>query len=126
MADLKKIRLVDLTELEVYNISEFGDSLSIDFIGKSLDVLSEIFQKQEVLSVIQYYVGFDLSKSYADYIIYVSASEQANILISIDYTVNDETTESKFKETRENIQTVVIRKRTLSERIQIIEERLGV
>ena len=122
----KTIRFIDLTELTIHNISESGDNLTIDFTGKSMDDLITAFKKSENIAIIQYYVGFDLVKSFADFVVYVSAVEKANQLISIDYATTDSATESGFAETRSDIQTVIIRKKTLEERIAIVENAVGV
>ena len=57
---------------------------------------------------------------------YVSAVENANVLISTDYATVDTTTKSGFAETRADIQTITIRKKTDSERISKLEEKVGV
>ena len=125
-ADTKRIRFVDLSELEVYNIIESGDSLQIQFKSATISNLIAKFKNSTNCEILQYYVGLVLSKAYADYIVYVSAVEDANVLISTDYATVDAATESGFAETRADIQTITIRKKTDSERISKLEEKVGV
>lgn len=124
--DTKRIRFVDSTELEVYNLIENGDSLQIQFKNATISDLIAKFKDSVNCAVLQYYVGLDLMKAYADYIVYVSAVENANVLVSIDYATIDSTTESGFAEIRADIQTISIRKKTDSERITGLEEKVGV
>ena len=125
-ADTKRIRFVDLSELEVYNIIESGDSLQIQFKSAAISDLIAKFKNSANCEILQYYVGLVLSKAYADYIVYVSAVETANVLLNVDYATVDATTESGFAETRADVQTITIRKKTDSERISKLEEKVGV
>lgn len=62
---MKKIRLVDQTEIEIYNITQSGDTLQIDILNGDATALEETFKDADNLSVIQYYVGEDLMIAYA-------------------------------------------------------------
>ena len=125
-ADTKRIRFVDLSELEVYDLVENGDSLLIKFKNATISDLIAKFKDSTNCEILQYYVGLVLTKAYADYVVYVSAVETANVLLNIDYATVDETTESGFAETRADVQTITIRKKTDSERISKLEEKVGV
>ena len=124
--DTKRIRFVDLSELEIYNIIENGDNLQIQFKSATISDLITKFKDSANCATLQYYVGLVLTKAYADYIVYLSAVENANVLLSVDYTTVDEATESGFAETRSDIQTITIRKKTDSERIAELEAKVGV
>ena len=124
--DTKRIRFVDLSELEVYNIVESGDSLQIQFKNATISDSIAKFKDSTNCGILQYYVGLVLTKAYTGYIVYVSAVENANVLISTDYATVDTTTESGFAEVRADIQTITIRKKTDSERISKLEEKVGV
>ena len=64
---MKKIRFSDNTELEIYNISCSGNTLTVEVLnGKSTD-LETLFKDSDNLAVIQYYVGTELVKGYAGY-----------------------------------------------------------
>ena len=124
--DTKRIRFVDSSELEIYNIIENGDNLQIQFKSATISDLIAKFKVSANCAILQYYVGLALTKAYADYIVYLSAVENANVLLSVDYATVDETTESGFAETRSDIQTITIRKKTDSERIAELEAKVGV
>ena len=124
--DTKRIRFVDLSELEIYNIIESGDSLQIQFKNATISDLIAKFKDSANCAILQYYVGLVLTKAYADYIVYVSAVETANVLLNVDYETIDKATESGFAETRADIQTITIRKKTDSERIAELEAKVGV
>ena len=117
---------MDLSELEIYNIIESGDSLQIQFKNATISDLIAKFKDSANCAILQYYVGLVLTKAYADYIVYMSAVETANVLLNTDYATVDETTESGFAETRADIQTITIRKKTDSERIAELEAKVGV
>ena len=125
-AGTRRIRFVDLREAEIYNIVENGDSLSISFMNGDMELLKATFQDSENCAVLQYYVGYDLFKAYNDFVVYVSIKEDANVLISKDETVVDDSTPSGYAEVRADIQTVTIRKRTTDERLRILEKAMGV
>lgn len=109
MADIKKIQFVDLSELEIYNISQSGDYLTIDFIGKDLGVLIEKFKQPILIEKIDFYINDVLKESYTGFIMYVSANEKSSGMVEIT----------------DKMQTITIRKKTLEERVSDIEERLG-
>ena len=125
-ADTKRIRFTDLSELEIYNIIENGDSLQIQFKNATISDLIAKYKDSTNCEILQYYVGLVLTKAYSDYIVYVSAVETANVLLSVDYATIDETTGSGFAETRADIQAITIRKKTDSERITELEAKVGV
>ena len=104
-ADTRRIRFVDLKEVEIYNIVENGDSLSISFMNGDMELLKATFQDSENCAVLQYYVGYDLFKAYNDFVVYVSIKEDANVLISKDETVVDDSTPSGYAEVRADIVT---------------------
>lgn len=109
MADIKKIRFVDLTELNVYSVSESDGNLTIRFTGLNIADLIIAFKKSDNLVKIDYYVNDTLEKSYDKYTVFVSASEVP----------------SGFVEIAGNIQTIVVRKKTLEERVEALEELGG-
>ena len=122
----KKIRLYDLTELEIENITQAGDSLRIEFKGMSLDDLIATFKVQENLQMIQYYVNTTMMTAYAGFIIYESAEEIANGIVTINQDVLNESTPSGFEETYEDLQKIVIRKKNYNERLVDLEQKVGV
>ena len=64
-ADTKRIRCVDLSELEIYNIVESGNSLQIQFKNATISDLIAKFKDSANCAILQYYVGLILTKAYA-------------------------------------------------------------
>lgn len=107
---MKKIRLVDQTEIEIYNITQSGDTLQIDILNGDATALEEIFKDADNLSVIQYYVGEDLMIAYARFDQLQSYAKKMNQVLAVDYTIEDETTDSGFAETKADVLTVTLAK----------------
>ena len=107
---MKKIRLVDQTEIEIYNITQSGDTLQIDILNGDATALEEIFKDADNLSVIQYYVGEDLMIAYARFDQLQSYAKTMNQVLAVDYTIEDETTDSGFAETKADVLTVTLAK----------------
>lgn len=107
---MKKIRLVDQTEIEIYNITQSGDTLQIDILNGDATALEEIFKDADNLSVIQYYVGEDLMIAYARFDQLQSYAKRMNQVLAVDYTIEDETTDSGFAETKADVLTVTLAK----------------
>ena len=64
---MKKIRFSDNTELEIYNISCSGNTLTVEVLNGNSTELETLFKDSDNLAVIQYYVGTELVKGYAGY-----------------------------------------------------------
>jgi len=107
---MKKIRLVDQTEIEIYNITQSGDTLQIDILNGDATALEEIFKDADNLSVIQYYVGEDLMIAYARFDQLQSYAKRMSQVLAVDYTTEDETTDSGFAETKADVLTVTLAK----------------
>lgn len=107
---MKKIRLVDQTEIEIYNITQSGDTLQIDILNGDATALEEIFKDADNLSVIKYYVGEDLMIAYARFDQLQSYAKKMNQVLAVDYTIEDETTDSGFAETKADVLTVTLAK----------------
>ena len=107
---MKKIRLVDQTEIEIYNITQSGDTLQIDILNGDATALEETFKDADNLSVIQYYVGEDLMIAYARFDQLQSYAKRMNQVLAVDYTIEDETTDSGFAETKADVLTVTLAK----------------
>lgn len=107
---MKKIRLVDQTEIEIYNITQSGDTLQIDILNGDATALEETFKDADNLSVIQYYVGEDLMIAYARFDQLQSYTKRMGQVLAVDYTIEDETTDSGFAETKADVLTVTLAK----------------
>lgn len=107
---MKKIRLVDQTEIEIYNITQSGDTLQIDILNGDATALEETFKDADNLSVIQYYVEEDLMIAYARFDQLQSYVKRMFQVLAVDYTIEDETTDSGFAETKADVLTVTLAK----------------
>ena len=107
---MKKIRLVDQTEIEIYNITQSGDTLQIDILNGDASTLEETFKDSDNLSVIQYYIEEDLMIAYARFDQLQSYVKRMSQVLAVDYTIEDETTDSGFAETKADVLTVTLAK----------------
>lgn len=107
---MKKIRLVDQKEIEIYNITQSGDTLQIDILNGDATALEETFKDADNLSVIQYYVEEDLMIAYARFDQLQSYVKRMSQVLAVDYTIEDETTDSGFAETKADVLTVTLAK----------------
>ena len=107
---MKKIRLVDQTEIEIYNITQSGDTLHIDILNGNATSLETAFADADNLSVIQYYVDTDLMCAYAKFDQLQSYIKRMDQVLSVDYTTPDETTDSGFAETKADVLTITLAK----------------
>lgn len=105
---MKKIRLTNQTEIEVYNISDTKESLTISFLNADSNNMETVFSSAENLTIIQYFVGTDLMKGYAGFTRLQKYEKQMGVTISIDYTTPDSSTESGFAETTVDILTITM------------------
>lgn len=115
---MKKIRLVDQTEIEIYNITQSGDTLQIDILNGDATALEETFKDADNLSVIQYYVGEDLMIAYARFDQLQSYTKRMGQVLAVDYTIEDETTDSGFAETKADVLTVTLAKLSKIESVE--------
>lgn len=107
---MKKIRLVDQTEIEIYNITQSGDTLHIDILNGNATSLETTFADADNLSAIQYYVDTDLMCAYAKFDQLQSYIKRMDQVLSVDYTTPDETTDSGFAETKADVLTITLAK----------------
>lgn len=107
---MKKIRLVDNTEIEIYNITESGSTILIDILNADANNMETSFSNSANLETIQYYVGTDLMKGYAGYTEFPWYKKVRNQTIDIDYNTPDPSTKSGFEETKADIFTACISK----------------
>lgn len=105
---MKKIRLANGSEYEIYYISESSGTLKISILDADSEAMEEVLRNADNTSVIQYYVGIDLMKGYARYTKLSKYEKLMDQLISIDYNTPDETTESGFSETHADILSIYL------------------
>ena len=108
---MHKIRFSNDTEIEVSGVSQAGDILSIQIETSDLNAVREAFKdKPEVTRRMKYYVGADLLRGYAGYTKLSGITYQPDVVKNIDYSVEDDTTESGFAETVVDVVTVQMQK----------------
>lgn len=105
---MKKIRFNDLSELEIYDITESGDILTIDILNAAAGDMETLFSARDNLSAIQYFVGTDLIRGYAGYTELREYGKKMGQTISTDYSTPDAATRSGFAETVADILTVTL------------------
>lgn len=108
---MNKIRFSDNTEIEVSGVSQAGETLSIQIETSDLNTVRAAFKdKPGATRRIRYYVGSDLLRGYAGYTRLAKIEYQPDVIKDIDYSVEDDTTESGFKETVVDMVTVKMQK----------------
>ena len=108
---MHKIRFSNDTEIEVSGVSQAGDTLSIQIETSDLNAVREAFKdKPEATRRMKYYVGADLLRGYAGYTKLSGITYQPDVVKDIDYSVEDDTTESGFAETVVDMVTVQMQK----------------
>lgn len=107
---MKKIRLADQTEIEIYNISASGNTLMIAILNGDATALEAVFQNKDDISVIQHYAGVDLIRGYAGYTQLKGYHKSMGQTISTDWSAQDASTESGFAETKADILTIYLEK----------------
>ena len=105
---MKKIRFVDGTETEIYDISDSGKILSIQILNGDSNEMETKFSDKENLATIKYFVGTDLIKGYARYTNLTHCIKEKNKVISIDYETPDGETDSGFAEEKADVLTMYI------------------
>lgn len=95
---MKKIRLVDQTEYEVYNIACVDNAFTIEMLNADSNAMEAAFSAPDNLAVIRYYVGTELIKGYAGYTVLQQYSKKKNQIISTDYNTPETSTSSGFAE----------------------------
>ena len=108
---MNKIRFSDNTEIEVSGVTLAGDTLSIQIETSDLNTVRNAFKdKPLATNRMRYYVGTDLIRGYAGYTKLTGIEYQSDVVQEVDYSIEDDTTESGFVETVSDVVTVKMRK----------------
>ncbi len=108
---MNKIRFSDNTEIEVSGVTLAGDTLSIQIETSDLNTVRNAFKdKPLATNRMRYYVGTDLIRGYAGYTKLTGIEYQPDVVQEVDYSIEDDTTESGFVETVSDVVTVKMRK----------------
>ena len=117
---MKKIRFTDKTELEIYNISCSGNTLTVEILNGNSSDLETLFKDSDNLAVLQYYVGTELVKGYSGYTQLQKYEKRMNQTISTDYNTPDSSTESGFAEEKADISVITLIK---PEKIEAVADK---
>lgn len=123
---MKKIRFVDQTELEIYDITCNKETLCIKILNADPAEMEGIFSNSANMAAVQYYVDTDLMQAYAGYTQSVSINKALGVVIAIDYETPDETTESGFSETKADIVTVTLQKKKVEDEVAELKEQVSI
>lgn len=108
---MNKIRFSDNTEIEVSGVTLAGDTLSIQIETSDLNTVRNAFKDKPLATRrMRYYVGADLIRGYAGYTKLTGIEYQPDVVQEVDYSIEDDTTESGFVETVSDVVTVKMRK----------------
>ena len=117
---MKKIRFSDNTELEIYNISCSGNTLTVEILNGNSSDLETLFKDSDNLAVLQYYVGTELVKGYSGYTQLQEYKKRMDQTISTDYSTPDSSTESGFAEEKADISVITLVK---PEKIDVVSDQ---
>ncbi|MSS89685.1 hypothetical protein FYJ45_15745 [Eisenbergiella tayi] len=107
---MNKLRFSDNSEMEVIGVSCAGNILKINVPGTGLDNLVTDFKDSTKLSPLRYFEDDVLLRGYAGYTKFDGMDYTPDVLQEVDYTTEDVTTESGFREVRADIVTVTLEK----------------
>lgn len=95
---MNRIVFSDNTEIQINEVSQAADALSITIDTSDINELSEKFQNKSLTKVMRYYSGIDLIRGYSGYTNLKNISYIPQVTVSVDYSTEDPTTESGFVE----------------------------
>lgn len=95
---MKKIIFADNTEIQISDISNSSDALSIVIDTSDINSVVNKFRSLNSTSVMRYYSGIDLIRGYAGYTKMREVKFEPDVVANVDYSETDQTTESGFVE----------------------------
>lgn len=95
---MNKIIFADNTEIQISDISNQNDMLSITVYTSNVDSVIEKFRDKSATSVMRYYAETDLIRGYAGFTKMQNVSFEPDVVVNVNYAVTDPTTESGFVE----------------------------
>lgn len=108
---MNKIRFANDEEMEVYGVTQSGDTLQIEVDTANVnEVISKFRNNSAATSVMRYYVETDLLRGYAGYAKLSGIQYTPDVLRDINYAIVDPVAASGFQETRVDTVTVTMQK----------------
>lgn len=95
---MNKIVFSNNTEIQVSDITQSGDILTITVDTLDANSVIEMFRDESTTSVMRYYIGTDLIRGYAGFTKLQNVSFVPDVVVGINYEVENVTTESGFAE----------------------------
>lgn len=95
---MNKIVFSDQTEIEISDVTQANDELSITINTSDVNSVIEKFQDKTATKIMRYYSGIDLIRGYSGFTQFDNVTFTPNVVIDIDYSVEDSTTQSGFLE----------------------------
>ena len=95
---MNKIIFSDNTEIQISNITQSGDTLTIAIDTSDANYVIDKFRDKLATAVMRYYTDTDLIRGYAGYTKMHDVRFEPNVVTSVDYNTTDQTTESGFVE----------------------------
>ncbi len=95
---MNKIVFSDNTEIQISNVTQSGDTLTITADTQDVNSVIEKFRNRSATSVMRYYSGIDLIRGYAGYTKLHEVSFTPDVVTDVDYATEDPVTESGFTE----------------------------
>lgn len=95
---MNKIVFSNNMEAQISNVTQSGDTLTVTLDTSDINSIHEQFRNVSATAVMRYYSGNDLIRGYAGFTKLHNISFVPDVVVSINYEVEDATTESGFSE----------------------------
>jgi len=95
---MNKIVFSDNTEIQISNVTQSGDTLTITVDTPDVNAVIGKFRDRSATNVMRYYAELDLIRGYAGYTKLQGVLFAPDIVTDVDYTTEDPATESGFVE----------------------------
>lgn len=95
---MNKIIFSDNTEIQISNVTQSSDTLTVTIDTSDANSVIEKFRDKAATSVMRYYADTDLLRGYSGFTKLCSITFNPNIVVDIDYELEDSCTESGFVE----------------------------
>lgn len=95
---MNKIVFYDHTEIEISNVTQTSDTLTVTVDTPDVNSVIEKFRNKSATSIMRYYAGIDLIRGYAAFTKMQDVKFEPDVVTNVDYTTEDPATESGFAE----------------------------
>lgn len=95
---MNKIIFADSTESRISDITQSGDSLTVTIDTPDINSVAVKFRDRSATAVMRYYAGTDLIRGYAGFTKLHSITFNPDVVVNVNYEIEDASTESGFAE----------------------------